>query len=114
MKEPVSHRDLTGDHTLDALIMFYGIRGYRTPDYWPGSGLIVSESDLEVLRIHADPRPEWGPRASPFYGLPVFTAPDWTCEPDLVALARFVATLRRHRWYRRLERILERGGKRDA
>jgi len=107
VRRPITHHDLTGDQVMDELVVFYSVRSYRTPDYWPARGLIVSVSDFDLLARTVDPHPHWGPTASPFWGVRIFTAPDWTCEPDLVALARLIATLRRHRWYRRLEAILE-------
>lgn len=105
-----THRDLTGDEQLDDLIVFFGVRGYRTPSYWPAQGIIMSKSDIEKLRaLPAAQSVKTGMDIygwTPWWGVPLFEAPDWACDLVNVAGLRFIATLRRHRWFRRAERIL--------
>jgi len=65
--------------------------------------LTVSASGLRTLQAIANPLSggtviEWG-------SLPVEAAPDWTCEPDAVALARAAARVRRT-WTRPARSVL--------
>lgn len=55
--------------------------------------IVVSESDAATLRgLAVFPVELYGHRDQVF-GIPLVTAPDWTCDPASVAWCRFVARL---------------------
>lgn len=86
---------------INQLHAFYGITAYEHPH-----GIVVSETDWATLSEiaardrAARPHLAYSGLDRPFFGIPIFTAPDWTCDPYLLAQARLIATLARHRWFR--------------
>lgn len=88
---------------IDDLERALGITGHVGPGY---RYIVISDTDHQVLvdwavdegwkRDHAQPD-------SIFAGIPLVTAPDWTCDPGAVAWLRFrtIATQRVARLLRR-------------
>lgn len=94
---------------IEQLACFYGITAYEHAH----GGIVVSETDWATLSDVAARDSAARPRADarghidrPLFGVTILRAPDWTCDPYLLAKARLIATLRRHPWFRRLTRIL--------
>lgn len=89
---------------IDDLEQHVGVTGHVGTD---ASCIVVSESDYEVMKEWAKSRlPITGTTsaASTLLGIPIVTAPDWTCDEAAVAWLRLRA--RAARPFRRLLRRL--------
>lgn len=56
-------------------------------------GIVISDSDFDRLRRFARADERYF-RAQIYFGVPIFTAPDWTFDPLAIAQARFIAGMR--------------------